>query len=159
MGSSFMLSQSSANAGYQASGTSSGAIEIAETDSEGKFVKLQNSSDKDVSLAGYRLEHHAGGEETAYKFHRNIVLKAGDSCTVWSSDSDTTHNPPTDLVMKGKRFFVADSMKTMIYDSDGQEIATREMKKSVKRTSYFSSTSALSSREAINENPERCTVM
>lgn len=37
---------------------------------------------QDVSLAGYRLEHHAGGEETAYKFHRNIVLKAGESCTV-----------------------------------------------------------------------------
>ena len=29
------------------------------------------------------------------------------------------HNPPTDLVMKGKRFFSGDSMKTALVDSEG----------------------------------------
>ena len=37
---------------------------------------------------------------------------------VWSSDSGTTHNPPVDVVMKGKRWFVAEEMKTVLLDSD-----------------------------------------
>jgi lamin B len=65
-----------------------------------------------------------------------FVFKRG--WQVWSSDSGTTHNPPTDIVMKGKRWFVADEMKTVLSDNDEQEMASCTMSKSSLRsvTSY-----------------------
>jgi hypothetical protein len=154
---SFLMSQSSASAGFQASATSSGAVEISDTDTDGKYVKLHNTSDKDVSLGGFRLEHHAGDNETVYKFHRSALLKAGESCSVWSSDSETTHSPPTDYVMKGKRFFVAESMKTTLFDGEGQEIASRDLKKALRRATYFSGSSR--SEYAVDRQGQNCSVM
>ena len=43
---------------------------------------------------------------------------------VWSSDTGTTHNPPLDIVMKGKRWFVAEEMKTTLIDNDDEVSAT-----------------------------------
>ena len=44
---------------------------------------------------------------------------------VWSSDSGTTHNPPSDIVMKGKRWFVSEEMKTILLDTDEEVSAMR----------------------------------
>ena len=49
-----------------------------------------------------------------YIFFSPFVFK------VWSSDSDTTHNPPTDLVMKGKRWFVSGDMTTALINADDE---------------------------------------
>ena len=38
---------------------------------------------------------------------------------MWSADSETDHNPPVDIVMKGKRFITGDSMKTVLLNGDG----------------------------------------
>ena len=39
-------------------------------------------------------------------------------CQVWSSDAGQTHSPPSDLVMKGQSWFVADQMKTVLLKDD-----------------------------------------
>lgn len=41
---------------------------------------------------------------------------------MWSSDSNATHNPPSDVVMKGKRWFVGDEMKTVLTDNEEKVI-------------------------------------
>ena len=44
--------------------------------------------------------------------HNNVI------CQVWSSDAGQTHSPPSDLVMKGQTWFVADEMKTVLLKDD-----------------------------------------
>ena len=50
-----------------------------------------------------------------FLIYQYIIL----SCQVWSSDTETEHNPPTDIVMKGKRFFTGDDMKTVLLNNEG----------------------------------------
>ena len=39
---------------------------------------------------------------------------------VWSSDSDKTHSPPTDILMKGQTWFAGETMKTTLLDQKGE---------------------------------------
>jgi len=126
-----MVSDSQSNADFVRKSTSADVVEITEISSDGKFIKLvNNSADKDVHLGGWQLKHVAGDDETVYKFHRSVLLKAGQTLTVWSSDSEQTHTPPTDFVMKGQSWFSADAMKTVLLDTKGEEQATCEMNRS-----------------------------
>jgi predicted nucleic acid-binding Zn-ribbon protein len=111
-------------------------VQLSEISDEGKFIKLINTStDKDVSIGGWLLRHTVGDDETTYKFHRSVLLKAQHELTVWSSDSEQTHNPPTDFVMKGQTWHAGDAMKTALLDTKGEEQASCDMKRSQKHTS------------------------
>ncbi len=35
-----------------------------------------------VNIGGWQLKHVAGDDETVYKFHRNVTVKAGQDVTV-----------------------------------------------------------------------------
>ena len=52
-----------------------------------KLIRIFNKSFEDLNIGGWTLTNEANGQETAYKFHRSTVLKPGDMCTVYSSDS------------------------------------------------------------------------
>lgn len=136
---SFIVSKAQASSGYSSQATSSGAVEVSDTDTDGKFIKLFNSSDKDIPINGWKIQHKAGEDEVVFKFYRNATLKAGEYVTVWSSDTETTHNPPHDLVMKNKSWGVSDNMRTALLNAEGEEVASRELKKTVLRQAYFSS--------------------
>lgn len=127
--------QSQASSGFTQSSSAKGVVEISETDTEGHFIKLTNTSDKDHSLGGWQLVHSAGEEETSFKFHRTLSLKPGATVTVWSSDSETSHSPPHDVVMKNQKWFTADEMNTKLVNPQGETMATRELKRSMLRTS------------------------
>jgi chromosome segregation ATPase len=138
-----LVKDSTFNSDFTSKASSKDVIEVFETDPSGKFVKLFNTSaDKDVSLGGWQLHHLAGDDEMSFKFPRNSLLKAQQYLTVWSSSSGQTHSPPSDYVMKGQDWYAADEMKTMLVDKEGEEVATREMKKSQLRTSYTASGSS-----------------
>ncbi|CAE1321555.1 LMNB [Acanthosepion pharaonis] len=125
---------SSSNQGYASKALSKSSLSIEDVDTDGKYIKISNSGDKEISIGGWQLKHDAGEDETVFKFHRQAVLKPGASVTVWSAESDQTHNPPTDLVMKSQKWFVSDSMKTTLLNTGGEEMASREMSKSVLRS-------------------------
>ncbi|CAE1321553.1 LMNB [Acanthosepion pharaonis] len=144
---------SSSNQGYASKALSKSSLSIEDVDTDGKYIKISNSGDKEISIGGWQLKHDAGEDETVFKFHRQAVLKPGASVTVWSAESDQTHNPPTDLVMKSQKWFVSDSMKTTLLNTGGEEMASREMSKSVLR-SVESFRSSLS-RDDGTESPER----
>lgn len=159
------LTQSSASSGFTASSSAKGAVEVNETDPEGKFIKLYNTSEKDVSLGNWQLRHIAGDEETTYKFHRSVHIKPGAYVTVWSSDSETTHSPPADLVMKGQRWFTGDNMKSTLLDNKGEELASRELTRATLRTTvtYSSGDELDSGFEGFEGDPrmrdEKCFLM
>ncbi|KAK3602508.1 hypothetical protein CHS0354_029318 [Potamilus streckersoni] len=117
----------------------SGTVEVYETDPEGKFIKLHNTGKEDVAIGGWLLVHTADSQETIYKFHHNLILRAGEYVTVWSSGVGETHNPPSNLVMKGEqKWFTGDHMKTILKQGD-QEMASRTLTKFVRRSTQFRS--------------------
>lgn len=119
-------SQESSMSDYSVTSSSKGDIEVSEADADGKFVKIHNKSNKEVSLSGWQILRKAGEEETLYKFHRSIKIDPNATITVWSSDLGKEHEPPSNLVMKGQRWFVSDNMTTTILNSEGAEVAQSE---------------------------------
>ncbi|KAB7506119.1 Lamin Dm0 [Armadillidium nasatum] len=147
---------------FQSTSRATGDIEIIEECVDGKFVRLENKSDKDISMGNYQLQRKANDKEVIYKFHRSLKIPANSIITIWSSDADQTHDAPHSLVMKNQKWPVADFMTTALLNSDGEEIATRESKK--ERESYTSSMhyGGYPSQKRLagtGTSPEKCSVM
>lgn len=79
---------------------------------------------QEIVLSGWQLIRKAGALETNFKFHRSAKIDAGATVTVWSADIGASHEPPTNLVMKGQKWFVADNMSTTLLNSDGEASCT-----------------------------------
>ncbi|XP_053405526.1 prelamin-A/C-like [Mercenaria mercenaria] len=141
---------------YESEAAAKGAIEIHDTDHDGKFIKLFNTGEEDITLGGWMLKHAAGDKETVYKFHRNLKLPAGHFVTVWSSNAGQTHSPPTDLVMKGQQWFTDDEMKTTLLHDD-QEMASRVLKKTQRRITRTYRTLRDGDDEV--DGREKCSIM
>ncbi|XP_062816711.1 lamin-B2 [Anolis carolinensis] len=109
-------------------------IHIEEVDPQGTFVRLRNRSHQDVSLGNWRLKK-VGGERgeaataDAYKFGPRLVLRAGQSVTVWSSDAGGPPHPPGALVWRGRSrpWGPGDSARLLLTNTHGQEVATRSL--------------------------------
>jgi len=144
-------------AGFAAKASSKGVVEISETNEEGKYIKLYNTSDKDVALGNWQIKHVASDNETIYKFHRSVHLKPETSVTVWSSDTETTHSPPDgDFVMKGQKWFTSDNMTSTLIDKDEVDVACREMTRfSASEEEEYDGLQSTAGRE----NGEKCAIM
>ncbi|XP_054160779.1 lamin Dm0-like [Oppia nitens] len=136
-------------------------VEISDHDYEGKYVKLFNKGDKEVSLSGWQLIRNAGDLDTHFKFHRSIVIKPNTTITVWSSDSNAAHSPPNDIVMKGQTWFTSDAMQTTLLNNNGEEMATRKTsKRLVSASAQRSSEGYLRSQQVDGQGAqERCAIM
>ncbi|KAF2904566.1 hypothetical protein ILUMI_01613 [Ignelater luminosus] len=119
-------SQEQSLSDYSVSSSSKTDIEIAEVDADGKFIKLHNKGNKEMSIGGWQLVRKAGDLESVYKFHRSLKLEPKSYVTVWSSNLGKDHEPPHSLVMKSQQWFVSDNMTTMLLDSNGDEVAMSE---------------------------------
>lgn len=106
-----------------------GDVEIVETDPQGRFVKVNNKSNKEVSLGSWQLLRRADGQETVYRFHRTVKLEGKTGLTVWSSDQGETHEPPYNLVMKAQKWVTGNEMTTLLLNNSGKEIATMTNKR------------------------------
>lgn len=120
---------------FQTSARSSGDLELVEDCPEGNFVKVQNKSEKDISIGNYQIIRTAGEAETIFKFHSKSKIPGGATVTVWSCDTETTHEPPLTIVMKNQKWAVADSMTTKLL-STSEELAVRESKKDSESSSF-----------------------
>lgn len=113
---------------FQSSARSSGDLELVEDCPEGNFVKLQNKSDKDLPIGNFQIIRNAGEAETIFKFHSKSKIPGGATVTVWSCNSEATHEPPLTLVMKNQKWAVSDNMSTRLL-STSEELSVRESKK------------------------------
>ncbi|KAL3270634.1 hypothetical protein HHI36_021165 [Cryptolaemus montrouzieri] len=111
---------------YSINKSSKGDVEVHEVDPDGKFVKLFNKSNQEVPLGGWVVVQKVGEEETQYKFHRTLKLAANETVTVWSSDQNQDHEPPSQLVMKGSKWVTGENMLTTLINNNGDEVATSE---------------------------------
>nr|XP_032527350.1 lamin Dm0-like [Danaus plexippus plexippus] len=134
---------------FSVTSSAKGDLEVAEACPEGAFVKIRNKGKKELSLGGYQILRKAGDQETLFKFHRTVKLEPGAVSTVWSADVGAHHDPPTSIVMKEQKWFVADSFVTSLLNNDGEEVAVSE------RQRRQISTSAQRHRELAHKFPRR----
>ncbi|XP_069358745.1 lamin-C-like [Maniola hyperantus] len=134
---------------FSVTSSAKGDLEVAESCPDGSFVKIRNKGKKELSLGGFQIIRKAGEMETMFKFHRTVKLEPGAIATVWSADAGVDHDPPRDIVMKGQKWFVADSFTTTLFNNDQEEVAVSE------RQRRQISTSAQRHREMAHKFPRR----
>lgn len=131
-------SQEASMSDYSVSSSSKGEIEITEADPDGKFVKIFNKSNKEISISGWQIVRKAGDGETNFKFHRTVKIEPKGEICIWSSDQGKDHEPPNHIVLKGQKWFVADNMTTQLFNSNGEEVATSERYVKQSESRFFS---------------------
>ncbi|XP_055952269.1 lamin Dm0-like [Argiope bruennichi] len=114
------------SSGIQTSAKSSGEIDVADHDMQGKFVKIHNKGKQEISLGSWQLVQKGESAEVTYKFPRATVIKPNATITVWSSNSGVSANPPQNLVMKNQSWCSSSSLLTTLLNSNGEEAASRE---------------------------------
>lgn len=67
--------------------------------------------------------NRAGQQETVFKFHRSVKVEAGGVITVWSEDAGHAHDPPHNLVMKSRKWFVGDHTSTSLMNNENEVTA------------------------------------
>ena len=75
---------------------------------------------QEIVLSGWQIIRKAGALETVFKFHRTAKIEGGAYVSVWSADIGATHEPPTNIVMKGQKWFTADNMTTTLLNNEGE---------------------------------------
>ncbi|XP_034245046.1 lamin Dm0-like [Thrips palmi] len=166
-----LMEDSSESVDIETTKSCKGEIEVLEADPQGRFVKLHNKSNKEVSLGSWQLLRQANGQETVFKFHRTVKLEAGTGLTVWSSDQGETHEPPFNLVMKNQKWATGNEMTTQLLNNSGKEVATMtnklrvSSKSRVRQSGYLTGASHSRSQEEFllqqgdPSGEERCRIM
>ncbi|KAJ8678908.1 hypothetical protein QAD02_014695 [Eretmocerus hayati] len=149
---------------YSVTSSAKGDIEISEAEPQGRYVQLTNKGNKELPLSGWQVIRKAGGSETVFKFHRTAKIDAGGTVHVWSADVGAAHEPPTNIVMKGQKWFVADNMTTTLLNNEGEEMASSERKiqqlsSSVARHREFRLPEELHHQQGDPKGEERCRLM
>ncbi|XP_075043569.1 lamin tail domain-containing protein 2 [Mixophyes fleayi] len=82
-------------------------LKIVEVNSLGYFIRILNTSPhQDIDIGGYILRQLEGEHAISmYRFPQNLLISALQHITVWASAAKISHNPPTDLVWKGRLYF------------------------------------------------------
>lgn len=167
-----LVEDSSEHVDIETTKSCKGDIEVLEVDPQGRFIKLHNKSNKEVSLGNWQLLRQANGQETVFKFHRTVKLEGGTGLTVWSSDQGETHEPPFNLVMKNQKWATGSEMTTQLLNNSGKEVATManklkvSSKSRVRQTGYLTGASLSHSRQeelflqqGDPSGEERCRIM
>lgn len=113
-------------ASYSVKASSSGDIDIVDICPDGKYIKLHNKSAKEVAIGGWQLIRVVNDSSTTFKFHRTVKVEPDGIVTVWSSDCNQAHEPPTNIVMKGQKWIVGDKIETTVLNANGEEVASAE---------------------------------
>ncbi|CAF1173640.1 unnamed protein product [Adineta steineri] len=101
---------------------------IDDESSHPKFVQLINNSAREMAISGWVLKRKVGSQSYEYKFPRGMVLKAGATTTIWSSDvNDISVDPPTNLKLRTNKWFTTtnESKKTILEDTDGHVVTEK----------------------------------
>ncbi|CAK6979242.1 lamin-A-like [Scomber scombrus] len=96
---------------------------IVEFDQDRKYVGVKNFSNEEQPMGCWELQIQVDDEQPIiYTFLPSFTLKAEQTVTIWPSNSDVDHNPPTNLVL-WKSWDPADKLLATLLCSSGQEMA------------------------------------
>ncbi|XP_061451473.1 lamin-L(III)-like isoform X1 [Rhineura floridana] len=104
--------------------SSSGSVSIEDIDTEGKFIKIKNNSDKDLSLTGWMVRRHYRNEsDIMYQFPARFTLRADQVVTIWSAIESSSPGPGALVWRSPKSWGVGENITIVLLDADGKETA------------------------------------
>ncbi|XP_042329945.1 lamin-L(III)-like [Sceloporus undulatus] len=104
--------------------SSSGSISIEEIDTEGKYIKIKNNSDKDQLLTGWTVRRqHRNESDIMYQFPARFTLLAGQVVTIWGAREDSSPCPGVLVWESQKPWDVAETISIALLNADGKETA------------------------------------
>ncbi|CAI9569026.1 unnamed protein product, partial [Staurois parvus] len=114
---------------YTQHARTSGKVAVEEVDLEGKFIRLKNKSNEDQSLGNWTIKRQIGDDKPiVYRFPPRVMLKAGQTLTVWAAGAGVAHNPPSEFVNKSANSWgTGDSIRTALLTSSNEEVAMRKL--------------------------------
>jgi len=122
-----------------------------------RCIKVTNTSDEEESLGGYKLQSISDGIECSYKFHRSVKVGPKASVIVWSSDAGETHSPNEgQFVMKDGAWKLDDVVNSVLFDREGEAVATRDTKKEKR---IFGTASTSFARQGTPGREKNCILM
>jgi lamin B len=140
-----------------------GTIVIEPVQKDAKAIRVTNKSKEAVNMTGWSLSNvcdGADGNVFSYKFPRGATLAPDESCTVWSSDSQQEHNPPTNMVMKKGGWMIGSENKTVLVNKEGEEEACRTTREEHRQSSSFlSGSGTLRSGSQAGAADKSCRIM
>jgi len=104
-----------------------GNVSIAECNSEGKFITLENTHrSKEENIGEWKLKRKIDGKkEIVFTLPRDFVLKPNKSVKIWAKNQGGFHQPPDEMVFDGEETWgVGQNVQTILYNKDGEEKAT-----------------------------------
>lgn len=108
------------------SASATGPVCIDETDTDGKFICLQNTGEEDQAMVGFEMMKTIENDSATYKFTPKFVLKAGQKVMVWASDAGVSSKPPSDLVWKNQNSWGSGrDVHVVLLSPQGEEVARR----------------------------------
>ncbi|KAK5900448.1 hypothetical protein CgunFtcFv8_025407 [Champsocephalus gunnari] len=118
--------EASSSVSISHSASATGAVCIDETDTDGKFICLQNTGEEDQAMVGFEMMKTIENDSATYKFTPKFVLKAGQKVTVWASDAGVSSKPPSDLVWKNQNSWGSGrDVHVVLLSPQGEEVARR----------------------------------
>ncbi|XP_029108647.1 lamin-B1 isoform X1 [Scleropages formosus] len=119
-------SEASSSVSISHSASATGNVCIDELDVDGKFIRLQNTSDQDQPMGGYEMTRTIGESSATYKFTPKYVLRAGQKVTIWASNAGVSSSPPTDLIWKNQSSWgTGQDVLVVLRNPQGEEVAQR----------------------------------
>ncbi|NXY72821.1 LMNB1 protein, partial [Glareola pratincola] len=119
-------SEASSSVSISHSASATGNVCIEETDVDGKFIRLKNTSQQDQPMGGWEMVRTVGYTSASYRYASRYILKAGQTVTIWAANAGVTANPPTDLIWKNQNSWgTGEDVKVVLKNSQGEEVAQR----------------------------------
>ncbi|KAJ8262753.1 hypothetical protein COCON_G00152100 [Conger conger] len=110
------------------SASATGNVCVDRLDTDGNFIRLQNTSEQDQPMGGFEMTRTIGDVSATYRFTPRYVLRAGQKVTVWASDAGVSSSPPADLVWKNQSSWGAgQDVRVVLRSLQGEEVAERSM--------------------------------
>ncbi|XP_050925623.1 lamin-A-like [Lates calcarifer] len=101
-------------------------ITVGEVDQEGRYIRLYNSSYQDQPLGGWSIYVEVDNRKPIIYTFDYLRLRAGQTVTIWASDSHTRNRSSTDLVWSGQKSWGPGNQTVVtVFSSSGQEVTTK----------------------------------
>ncbi|KAM9776057.1 lamin-A-like [Syngnathus typhle] len=103
----------------QASASRQGTMKLVQQD---KYVQIWNDADEDQNLGNWQVQCQVGSSAPIiFKFPAELILKAGQTVTIWAAGAGGNHNPPSELVSEANWGTVG-LFQTTLMNANGEEM-------------------------------------
>ncbi|XP_061122934.1 lamin-A-like isoform X2 [Syngnathus typhle] len=104
----------------QASASRQGTMKF---DRQDKYIRIWNDADEDQNLGNWQVQCQVGSSAPIiFKFPAELILKAGQTVTIWAAGAGGNHNPPSELVSEAD-WETEGLFQTTLMNANGEEMA------------------------------------